>query len=91
MAKKSKAATVRDEMAAGTLKALMFLGDSDSHGLERGNKADTWMTGAGFPAAQARKLEGLGCVKVVGQQKIGRGYRLECKMTAFGRRVAAAV
>jgi hypothetical protein len=88
MAKKSKAAMTAEDMAHGLLKALQELVSGDS--LQDGAKAGTKLTGGECTSAQARKLEGYGCAKVVGKQKIGLGYRLEAKATAFGRRVAEA-
>jgi hypothetical protein len=85
MAKKSKAAMTAEDMAHGLLKALQELVSGDS--LQDGTRKGTKLTGGECTSAQARKLEGYGCVKVVGKQKIGVGHRLEVKTTAFGRKV----
>lgn len=87
MAKMNKAEELTYELAAGLLRALRELGRDDCL-LDDGSKAGTKLTGYGLTAKQARKLEGYGCVKVTGRQKIGLGHRLEVKLTALGRRVA---
>jgi hypothetical protein len=91
MARKNKTEQLADEISRGLLEALALLETANDADWEPGTRKDTWLTGYGFTAAQARKLEGYGCVKVTGQQKIGLGHRLEVKITALGRRVAESV
>lgn len=89
MTKASKATMAAEEMARALLAALKKLASGNSV-LQPGRKVGTRMTGHGCTAGQVRDLEGYGCAKVSGREKVGVGYRLEAKATAFGRRVAKA-
>jgi hypothetical protein len=87
MPRKTKAEQVKDSLAASHAAALFQLLSFEEE-YDEGPKGSHW-TGFGFTSANARACEAAGCVKIVAQQKVGRGYKLAVKLTALGRKVAA--